>query len=272
MDLPSNLFSDSDFSWTLKMRRGDAAAFFAPSDPSGKLLRKRRRALAKHPTRYTASTPRGDQLVVQCWELARRWEHLADPDKAPTLLNLGAQWEADFLLMDQGSSALAGGCVCFPSSWNLGESAGLTLFDVHQRVPGLNRQIGEKIEKFLDRLPDNEPFFRENWGLTRSAHLNYHPDKKRPALDETIDKNCVFLRLEHQAFLKLNGGVLMGIRIDPISFPDLAENYPDPAKNLLRQLETMPEEVARYKNLSRGKSAAETILKELLEKSGKARQ
>ena len=43
------------------------------------------------------------------------------------------------------SFTVAGGCVCFPSSWSLQESTGKTLDQVHGVVPELNRHVTVKV-------------------------------------------------------------------------------------------------------------------------------
>ena len=259
-----HLFTDSDFAWSIRMRRKPREEFFAPQDESGEVLEQRRQLLNSRPDLYTATTETGKRLLLECWDLAEKWGQLSDPRKTPGFVSLGCQWEADFILMDAESTDLVGACVCFPSSWNLQKSVGVSLFEVHGRVPGLNETIGDKIKTFLERMPPEQAFFRENWGLTRTAELNYHPELKRSPLDSMIDKHSIFLRIEHQAIVKLPSGILLGVRIEPVGFPDLVERSPGTARNLLRKLETMPPEVASYKSLDRGIEGAQVILRDLL--------
>ena len=72
-----------------------------------------------------------------------------------------------------------------------------------------------------------------------------------PRLDATVSAEEVWLRVEHQALVALlkSGGILFGIRV--VNYP-LNEVKTDPlaAARLIRALETMPEEMARYKNLA----------------------
>lgn len=261
----SGLFPNSDFSWSMRMRREPVEAFFGIQDKSGKLLEEKRNWILNRPDLCIATTESGDHLVSECLDLAAKWRTVdRSPDQGSDYITLGNHWEADFILMDGESTELAGGCVCFPSSWSLQESIGVSLHEVHERVPGLNAAIGDKIKKFLDRMSPGDAYFRENWGLTRTSELNYHPDLNRAPLDETIDEKSVYFRIEHQSFVKLPSGILLGVRIEPVGFPELAERYPETANQLLRQLETMPAEVAEYKSLSSGIETATDILRNLI--------
>jgi hypothetical protein len=98
--------------------------------------------------------------------------------------------------------------------------------------------------------------------LARSAELNHHPDRKLPLLDASVNADEVWLRVEHQALVALpkSSGILFGIRV--VNHP-LSAVKADvvAAARLCRALETMPEEMARYKGLA----AARTRIVELLQ-------
>ena len=91
---------------------------------------------------------------------------------------------------------------------------------------------------------------RHNWGLSRSPELNHHPDRTLPKLDANTPLDEILLRVEHQVLIALakSSGILFGIRVVNHS---LAEVKADAiaATRLIRALETMPEAMARYKNL-----------------------
>lgn len=260
-----HLFPQGGFSWSMRMRIESTQAYFDRWDPSGELLAEKRRLLTESPERYLLSTPAGDRLVDECWQLAKEWGHLQEPDAKPNLYQLALDWEVDIILMDKETTELCGGCVCFPSSWSLVESIGVPLWEIHERVPGLNPAIGEKMRVFLDSMPLKKAFFRENWGLTRSADLNYHPDLNRMPIDATVDEDQLFLRIEHQAFVSLTSGHLLAVRIEPIPFTELVGHDVDMAQRLLTQLQTMPMEVVEYKNLHRGINRAIEILARMLD-------
>jgi hypothetical protein len=240
------------------MRKGDAKSFFARQDESGELLLKRNRQLDESFERYLACTEEGENLVEEAWDLALEWEQVVA--KEPRNLKLlSKQWEADLLFMDRQTSQVAAGSVCFPSSWDLRHAIGKTLDQVHGVVPRLNPQIGEMIKRFLEKLEPGKSYCRENWSFTRSDALDYHPDLNRKRLDETLSLDEVYLRIEHQLFTGLSGGVLMGIRIETTPLKELAENM-EVWKTLREKLETMPDDVARYKSMD---AAITTMLREM---------
>ncbi len=242
------------------MRRDEPGSFFSRHDPSGHLLARRNHWLTTRPELCLATTEWIEPLVDETWKLALEWGQVLESEGGMTLENLARQWEADLIFLDSETFTLAGGCVCFPSNWNLQESTGRTLGEVHGRVPGLTEQIGEKIDRFLQKLPAGQAFLRENWGLTRTNHLNYHPQLNRPRLDENVALDEVFLRIEHQAFVRLESGVLLGVRIEPVSLMTLLNEFPETASRLRRKLETMPEDAAVYKGLERARSRIVTML------------
>ncbi len=230
------------------MRRDEPEAYFARQDPSGKLLERKREWLDKAPELCLGLSAEGEKLVKETWALGRAWGHL-DTECEISLQGIGRQWEADWLYLDSETFTLAGGCVCFPSSWNLQESTGKTLDQVHGVVPGLQEQIGERINRFLQRLPQGHSFLRENWGLTRTADLNYHPELNCPRIEGPVPLEEIYLRIEHQSFLRLPSGILMGIRINPVSLRKVIHEAPETARRLAGLLSTMPGDVALYKGL-----------------------
>lgn len=257
-----DLFADSDFSWSIRMRRDGPAAFFARQDSSGRLLQRRNHWLDRFPDLCLSSPPPMHAITPDLWSLALDWSQVAEAGNDRSLGALSRQWEADLILLDVETFRVAGGCVCFPSSWSPGEATGKTLAEVHSVVPGLNESLGEKIGRFLGRLSSGQIFLRENWGLTRTDHLNYHPALQRPRLSASPALEEAYLRIEHQAFLRLPRAVLLGVRIEPVKLSDLVARHPETARRLRRQLETMPTAVADYKGLREALPGLVTLLPE----------
>ena len=242
------LFGASDFEWAFRMRKGDAREFFASHDASGEILAERRKWLDVLPEECCVLSAEGEKVLRETWDLALSWNQVSETSER-SLDDLGRQWEADFLLMDRDTMTLAGGCVCFASSWNLQHGSGKSVFEVHELVPRLNPQIGEKIDKFLRQLAPGQAFCRENWGVTRSAELNYHPELKREPIDDSVRLEDTFLRVEHQLFTAVPSGVVMGIRVETCPMADLRADSVA-WQNVTRQLRTMPADVAAYKGLA----------------------
>jgi len=260
----SELFGDEDYRFQMRFTRGLPAAYFGPTLAHADLIAERRRWLINSPATYSALLPDGERLLHEAAGLARQWhgfDGAAAGDSSALCRALGGFWETDFLLLKlDGADAirLVGGCLCFPSHWRLTDKIGKTIEFIHGPVPGLNKDLGASIHKFLAALKPGVSWQRVNWGLSGSPELNQHPDRKLPRLDARVRLDQVWLRVEEQALVALpeSGGILFGIRI--VNHP-LAEVRNDPliVERFCRALETMPEEMARYKNLS--ESRAEII-------------
>ena len=161
--------------------------------------------------------------------------------------------EPDWLLLADPDWRLVWASVCFPTRWSLVGKAGLPLPDIHGAVPGLNRELGRKIDVFFDRLPPGEGWARANWGLSASAARNQHPSRPFTPLSEGTPNAAVSVRVESQLFCKLprTGAIVFGIRILHFPFEKLQHRL-DIAAGLQAQLRTMPVEVAAYKGIPAG--------------------
>lgn len=166
------------------------------------------------------------------------------------LTQLGSTWEPDFVLLDEDLRVQAG-CVCFPSFWSLPEKLGKPIADVHAPVPGLNDEVGAKMQTFLHRLKPGEVWERWNWGLAATPELNCHPEMRRARLDASATLANTWFRVEHQALVRLpqTGAILFGIRVLVSSLEEEARAEPGFAPMLRQQLASMPEAVADYKGL-----------------------
>lgn len=252
----AELFLDGDYRFQLRFERGEPAEFFAPTPRRPELIAERQHWLQTEPQTYAALLPSGEALLEAAVELARQWNGYAPVTATPwqMCLALGRFWEADYLLLktdEEQKLRLSGGCLCFPSSWRLSEKLGQPIEFIHGPVPGLNTSIGAGIQKFLQNLKPGPASLRHNWGLSRSAELNQHPDRTLPRLDATVDADEVWLRVEHQALVALPkaDGILFGIRVVNHSLGEVKAD-PVAAAGLGRALETMPEEMVRYKGLA----------------------
>jgi hypothetical protein len=132
----------------------------------------------------------------------------------------------------------------------LPEKIGRTLEQTHGPVPALNPQLAERIQIALDRLQPESAWQRENWGLSRDGNRNHHPKQNRKRLDETIEPDEVWLRVEHQILYRLprTSGILFGIRLEIIPWCDILQ-ITDAKAGLRRSLEAMPDEIAFYKGV-----------------------
>jgi hypothetical protein len=264
----AELFPDGDYRFQLRFERGEPAEFFAPTAKHEDLIVERRQWLRSEPQTYAALLPQGEALLEEAAELAGVWNGFVPPNPSTPwqkCLSLGEFWEADYLLLKCDSDnqiRLCGGCLCFPSSWRLSDKVGKAMDFIHAPVPGLNPSIGQGIHKFLTALKPGMASLRHNWGLSRSTELNQHPDRVLPRLDATVNANEVWLRVEHQALVALpkSGGILFGIRVVNHSLAEVKAE-PVAAARLSWALETMPEEMARYKNLATSRARIIQLLR-----------
>lgn len=259
-EVGARLFGAEDFRFQFGMRRGGGHWFEAPRGDE-RALADRRRWLAQAPRECLAWSPEADAVwpaVAACF---------AGGDLPPAVRDgglagcraLGESWEPDFLVMRRGGDGeirLAGGCVCFPSSWELAGKVGRGVADIHGVVPTLNASLGDRIHTFLGRLSGEAVFERENWGLAAVGERNHHPARLWPRLDGGARVATTFLRVEHQAFRALPGGhgLLFVIRLAVYPLAEVLAT-PGVRENLCRQLLSMPEEVAAYKGLARARPA-----------------
>ena len=272
MDLAA-LFPDEDYRFHMRMARGTPEEFFAATPGRDRIVAERARWLRTSPGTYAACRAGGAVLLSETIESLRGWKILS-PENVQRLAAassvpeqcaaLGEMLEPDFLFLKpnaQGEFELQGGCVCFPSSWSLAEKIGRPLEAIHGPVPGLNSSIGSSLQAFLHKLPAGPAWLRHNWGLSRSAELNQHPERHLPRLDETSRPEDAWLRVEHQALVALpqSRGILFAIRIAMHPLAEVKRNE-EAARRFLRALQTMPGEMARYKNIDRARPALVAFL------------
>lgn len=250
------LLPDEDYRFSMRFQREPAEQFFGPTGARVEILAQRARWLDETPGRCAAVTTRARPLLLELAALSRDWlgsNASESSDDLSLCQALGRQNEPDFLLLqpDDGDTLrLDAACVCFPSAWNLAEKIGQSVESIHGAVPRLNAQAGAPIRQFLERLKPGPAWRRANWGLSRSPEWNQHPDRPLPRLDLAVNSDEVWLRVEHQAFVRLTGdGVLFGIRISVHPLAELLQ-IPEARRGLHRALRTMPEDVAAYKGIA----------------------
>jgi hypothetical protein len=262
-DLPyriDDMFPPGGFAFHMRFRRGDIREFFANSS-SADILTERRRWLDHNSGECAAILPAGEPILEEVVELARSLDIPVPGPSTPvdTCVALGRAWEPDLLFLrtvEDSQPELVGGCVCFPSSWSFEEKVGRPLDAIHTPVPTFNAQFASPVKQFLARMKPGISWERINWGLSRTPELNQHPNRRLPRLDESVDLNDVWFRVEYQSLVALprTSGILFGIRliIEPLSRLALDPPF---ASGLSRALATMPESVAAYKGLqaSRGR-------------------
>ncbi len=252
----SRLFRVERFRFEFGMRRGDAR-WFLPATPDAPVMAARRHWLSVAEDDCLIWQPEAAPLLRETQSLVGL--DLEAADGRAGLSALAARWEPDFLLLKAdagGEVRLLGGAVCFPSSWSPAEKLGCTVDEIHSPVPTVNDELGARIRTFLTRLPPGSVFERENWGLAAVPELNMHPHRRLPRLTADTPLERVTLRLEEQAFCALpqSGGVLFLIRLTVHPLVALLADTEIRA-GFVRQLATMPEEIAAYKGIAGARSS-----------------
>jgi len=148
----------------------------------------------------------------------------------------------DLCLIDiEDQMRLVAGCVCAPSYWRLQDKIGRPLAAVHGPVPGMQRLM-PSITRFMQKMPQGQPFQRANWFLHGDAGL-FHQSTELD-LDESVQSWSV--RSERQTLVKLNHRYLLfaiEVRCEPLAH---LANFPDACRDMLRTLAHMPEAEIDY--------------------------
>jgi hypothetical protein len=239
----AELFPAGGFRFRAGLRRGDPAEFFGPTDQTGEVRPERARWLAEDERRHAALLPEGEVLLKAFSGLCSSW----GVSRETELGALGSAIEPDFLFLapdGTGTFRLLGGVVCFPSGWALDEKLGRPMCEIHEPVPGLNRNLGVSIDRILSGLPGDSGVFRSGWGIAANAERNQHPVRGLPAPTSPADLRQLWLRVENQCLFAIpERGIVFGIRIELHRLDAAAGTA------LADAMETMPLEVAAYKRL-----------------------
>lgn len=138
------------------------------------------------------------------------------------------------------------GVVCFPTAWEPLDKVGRGILEIHGPVPEYAEQVGEAVDRSLDRLAVGPVQWRRNWSVTTCPDLWLRPDRtERDVADVGGD---VWLRIERQTFRKLDTDtIVFGIRIH--LWPLAIALGPDDAAGLAVTIRSIPASFAAYKEL-----------------------
>lgn len=267
----ADYLTEAPYRFSIAFGREKFEDFWGAMPSNAAILAERRRWLAADEARYLAALPEAGELLKEAAEIGvasgslTKHQFPAIQTKAPAdlLRTLGQNWEPDFLVLRREPAAvrLVAGCVCFPSSWSLGEKIGKPIEAIHEIVPTLNATIGTQIRTFLERIKPGVSWTRNNWGLSRSPEWNQHPTRNTPRLDESVGLDEVFFRVEEQSLVALpqSNGILFGIRLKVI--PLAGYEGSSEGLKLAELLDTMPEPMAQYKGLSLARHRTAQLLR-----------
>jgi hypothetical protein len=251
-----SLFSRNGYRAMMALKRLRPEEYFTNQGPP-EILQQRRTLLERRPQDFVCE-PAGEG---DCDAVIQFAGPFAKVNPVRTFRELGSQWEPDFVLLRREESVeIAGGCVCFPTGWSLGEKQGRTVSFAHSPVPGLNSLLGPSVERFFVHLKPADSYQRSNWSLTSSAQMNQRPQDNIAEIEPDCDPTRTFLRVEWQALTLIDERrILFGIRVYHITLESV-RRHREAAQLLAENLQTMPEEMLRYKRLSRGRDRIVRLL------------
>jgi hypothetical protein len=156
------------------------------------------------------------------------------------------------LVERDGGLVVGGGSVCFPNRWHLRSKIGRSLADVHAPVARLNSELGEPIDRVLDRLTPQRPFWRLGWGVLDTDELYQPPElaANRPPDAAPVPPASAHLRVERETLRRFprTRCVLFTIRTYITPVTSIARRADD-AERLAEALDALPADVAAYKQL-----------------------
>jgi hypothetical protein len=241
------LFSRNGYRAMMALKRLQPEEYFANRGPA-EILKQRGVLLDTRPQDFVCEPPT-EADCASVIHFAGSFENL---NHARSFRELGAVWEPDFVLLRRDKSPkVIGGCVCFPTGWSLEEKQGRALSFAHAPVPKLNSQLGPSVERFFAHLKPEEFYQRSNWSLTSSRQMNQRPQDNIPELGPSCDLTGTFLRVEWQALVSIDQTrVLFAIRIYHLMLATVRRQR-EAAHLLTENLQSMPEDMLRYKRLTK---------------------
>lgn len=257
---PYRPFVGGAFRWRLGLRPLDPADWLEPGPDRAVQMAAKARVLAEH--HHTAFDVLDDIGPESAEVLDAVVDHLRrfgpDRDVTPRTdlhpLEAAARLvQEDLVLLVERDRGLVvgGGCVCFPNRWDLASKVGRTLSQVHAPVAQLNEQLEDPIDRFLDRLRPERPYWRLGWGVLDTDELYQAVDGSAPPRPgPEVDPSAAFLRVERETLRRfpVTGAVLFTIRTHVTPIPSVAAD-PDDAARLADALDALPVDVAEYKQL-----------------------
>lgn len=154
----------------------------------------------------------------------------------------------DLCIMQRDETAwrLTGAVVCFPSRWSLSSKLGASLDEIHEPVPGYERDLAAPTHQFFDRLSVEKPMWRLNWTLLDNPDLFQPVPLRQPV---TGDPGSWWFRVERQTLVRLeqSDAIVFTIRTYVTSLRDLVASHPETKSALLLALETAPLHTQQYK-------------------------
>lgn len=163
-------------------------------------------------------------------------------------------WVAeDICLLEprDGDFIMTAASVCSPSNWFLEDKIGQTVDVIHAPVPGYEKALSQRVNRFLHGLRSGRVMLRYNWSIQRGNELCLR-EKGMPATNPIDSSDSdLYWRVERQTFTRLSksGAIAFSIRIFLHGFDSLRHRE-DFTESMERLLLRLPEAEKQYKNLA----------------------
>jgi hypothetical protein len=170
---------------------------------------------------------------------------------------IGRQVQEDLIILNEKGEVVAGQ-LCFPSGWAMHEKIGKQFIEVHAPLPPITNQMIQTANKFIERIPLNKSFARNNWGFRYGDQLDLS-SKYSTAYREKLEADApsftmndvaekIFLRIEHQTLTRLprSGFVLFTIHTYNHAVREVCADIKQ-AQTLLAFLKGTPADLIEYK-------------------------
>jgi dimethylamine monooxygenase subunit A len=249
------LFSAEPFRWRMGTRSLVVKQWLQSDDRRAADLAEKDRLTEQHRGLTFVSQPGSEAAGTEVFDLVceelTRDGHSPRRERAHPLENSGLSVQEDLCLMEATELGwvLTAGSVCFPTRWDLPSKLGRSLTQIHSPVPGYEEQLGRRVERFFDRMAAGSLAYRLNWSLVGDSARRLDATRQAPMTMPCDPGEDLFLRVERQTLrrLKHHDAMVFGIRIHVWSLAEVVQECsPDLLAN---ELETMPVDVVRYKNL-----------------------
>ncbi|CTQ50292.1 heme-dependent oxidative N-demethylase family protein [Jannaschia donghaensis] len=114
---------------------------------------------------------------------------------------LAGMVQEDFLILERRNAehVLIAGLLCFPASWTLTEKIGRPLTRIHAPVPNYNTDIGRRVQRLFDRVPQGRAIWRAN--ALGYADADLHQPRMEAAPKREVPAR--YLRCERHTVLRL---------------------------------------------------------------------
>ena len=189
-------------------------------------------------------------------QLVKKTADFLKLDTTDSIKNLALQIEEDIAIMHKG--VLVSICFCFPSSWIPSERIGMTLEDIHRPVADNDKLVAASA-RLAETMAQNNlgPFRRQVWTLTTNAKLSNHPIYKADIIPTSI--NDLYLRVETQTAAPLGDNIssIFLVKVDVVPLVDV---WPQLGANIRQSINSMTDNVLKYKNLENIKPIVNRVL------------